>query len=282
MIVGLSNRLIICISLLVVVMVSCIEQQKLSVYEDQLVYAFELDKQMPLVSEEYPNLSEEEAYRIQKGYVNKLLAHENIGGYKASFIDTKVHNMDKVGNPIFSVIFESDIQPHNSELSLYGIHKPVLETYLGFTFNQSIQNKVNDIDELKSLIDSYRLIGDITDLKFHNLNKTKTVDFIATNAVSSFILVGDTTKYTGQDFHNSLVQINYNNNQLYELRPKRDTQKALEDLLWLINTTIDHGYPIEKGTLLSIGDKAHLTPVRHGSYEMLTETAGMLSFKIIQ
>ena len=74
---------------------------------DILIQAHNEGQPIPVLSAQYPEMDVETAYEVQKSYVGKRLAKEQIGGFKAGLTSAGGQKKFGVDAPLAGVLFES-------------------------------------------------------------------------------------------------------------------------------------------------------------------------------
>lgn len=158
----------------------------------------ELNRQEVLkITNDYPNLTHEDAYDIQHEIVDiKTSGGNEIIGLKMGLTSEAKMKQMGVNNPLYGHIFDYMLVNDKEELSLSELIHPKVESEIAFIMGKDLGGE--DVDE-KAVLDAIEYVVpvmEIIDSRYQNFEFTLT-DVIADNCSSSRVIIG--SKFTKPD-----------------------------------------------------------------------------------
>jgi 2-keto-4-pentenoate hydratase len=174
---------------------------------DLLLKAQRNNEAIPLLSQQYPELDVETAYRVQKAYVQKRLSDDEIAGFKAGLTSEEIQRKFGVTFPVSGVLFASGEKSGSPIIDKSTFETPMIETEIGYLVGKPIMHPLKDISELYNSIKAVIPVIELPDLGFTDLNKLKSVDIIAANVSASQFIVGNETNTKSLNLDNIIVTV---------------------------------------------------------------------------
>ncbi len=227
-----------------------------------IIEAKRVGKPLPILSINEPELTEKEAYTIQKKYIaTHIKKGETVGAFKAALTSKAAQQKFGVHKPLFGIIFHSGEKTTATTLPQKG--KLFIETEVGFTLKKDISKPLSTVAELQYLTDSIFAVIELPHLFYSDMKKLKGVDLIASNIAAHHYIIGE-KKAISPDILDSIhVTLSYDENVINQ--GKTDLTQW-QTLLWLINALIAEGYTIPKATPLLTGSLGKMIPAQKGMY----------------
>ena len=123
-----------------------------------IIQAEVANRQIPVLSIIYPAMDVNEAYDVQKAYIDIKLNNESIVGYKAGLTSTSLQEKFGIRESVAGVLFESGKLSDNVIVDSKDYKKLMLETEIGFIIGKSISQSIPNVDELRKHIKAVALL----------------------------------------------------------------------------------------------------------------------------
>ncbi len=219
-------------------------------------------------------ISIEEAYATQKAFVG--LRGETITGYKAGLTSTDAQQAQGVDFPVSGVLFERVRFDPGAEIETSLMSMPLIETEIGFLMSADVTAPVSRND-VSAVLASFMPMVEIVDVSFSH--RPLVTDIIACNvAAAYYIQSGD---------EHDVARVNDAALRFYAdgvLKHEGTAIDALGDQLeaaaWLINHTLEKGYPVTAGQVLMTGSLGAVYPGRPGDYRVEYGEFGEIVFSM--
>ena len=232
------------------------------------------------------DISTEEAYALQRQLVQTLNENKGWGtvcGYKAALTAEAAQQAMGVHEPVIGVLFSHGAHSADADGTLgISTDRPVLlETELGFTLNQNINEPV-DAQSVQALVSHCQ---GMIELAAPNLQQRPSgVDLISSNSASyGFITAHDThdPKTLALDhIPVSLQRLGDQTETLHTVAAGTVMQGQWHALAWLINCVLAQGYDLEAGHILMTGSVGAMHPGTPGNYVADFADLGQLAFHL--
>lgn len=247
----------------------------------QLIQA-EFDHQpIPILTKTEPGLTNEGAYTVQKDYVAmKLAGGDAIAGYKGGLTAGGVQKRFGMSAPVTGVLFASGMLKGSPVLERKGFGALMLETEIAMELGTSVTETLPDIASLRRVIRSVGPAIEVPDLGFADMKALKAPDLIAANVSARQYIIGAGVAPENFDL-NQIRVVLYHNGTAINSGPGSD---ALGDqwnaALWLVNSMVEQGYKIEKGSILLTGALGAMLPGKPGNYIADYGPFGRIEFEV--
>ena len=182
--------------------------------------------------------------------------------------------MKKYGldEPIFGVLFKSG-KHSNSDLLNYDKYY-FIEMELAFVLENSIEQKLESIEELLPNIRYFMPAIELPIINFGSKENLKAIDVVAANSCSSDFILGYPLKPEDIDFNIIKADLYHNGELIDSGESSAALGNQLEALLWLVNKALSEGYSLEKGHILITGVIGKLNEVKKGYYQAVYSDIG--------
>jgi len=247
---------------------------------DILIGAQRENQLIPVLSDQYPELEIETAYRVQKAYVHRMLAEDKIAGFKAGLTSAEIQKKFGVTFPVSGVLFASGKKLNFPEIDKSMFKMPMIETEIGFLVRKPIKHPLKDDSELRSSIKAVMPVIELPDIGFTDLKNLKAVDIIAANVSSSQFIVGTEKDAMSLDLNNITVTLSLNGQVVNQGKGSDALGDQWNAALWLVNAITKQGWKIEPGYILITGVLGKMIPGKEGKYAADFGSLGGISFEI--
>jgi 2-keto-4-pentenoate hydratase len=205
------------------------------------------------------------AYQIQQFNVNRVL---NSGGKrvgaKIGLTSFSVQQQLGVSQPDFGILFQHTQIPNGGSFPAIEILQPKAEAEIAFVLNKDINNRIEDISEMISCFDSICASIEIVGSRIENWN-IRITDTVADNASAShFVLSDERINPAGFDFEGCKMELFKNGELVSNGVGSACLGNPLNAVMWLANTMIDFGTPLQMGDIILSGALGPMISIQAG------------------
>jgi len=246
-----------------------------------LYKAFLQGKRIPNISKLYPDISLDEAYEIQKRYLDKRLRSDSIFGFKAGLCKEESQKKLSCSEPLSGILYASgNFDGPDIPLSFSG--KMVIETEIALVPGSDISRELESEEELKDIIDRVAPVIEFPDRNFEDTENFTAADMAASSVIAYGSHSGTPVALKDIDI-NGIEVVLYKNGEKITSGNGINTWKndQWKCALWLINSVIKRGYTVKKGSFLFTGAISDVTPASKGSFRADYGSFGVIDFKMI-
>lgn len=256
------------------------DKQKIELYGEELYQAFlERRPVAPLVSRE-PEMTIEDAYRIQQAFVaRRLAAGETIVGKKIGATSRPVQEMLGVYQPDFGMLTSNMVYQEGDTIDLSQMIQPRAEAELAFVLKADLKGPgITAMDVIRAtdhVLPCFEIVDSrITDWKL------KIQDTVADNASCGVYVLGK-TKGDPRKLDITLAgMVLEKNGELYSTGVGAAVQGSPANAVaWLANTLGELGIPFRAGEVILSGSQSTLVPVVDGD-ELVCTVGGLGSCRV--
>jgi 2-keto-4-pentenoate hydratase len=240
------------------------------------------------------DISTDDAYALQRQLIQQIKDNKGWGdvcGYKAALTAEVAQQAMGVHEPVIGVLFSHGARSAQANGSLeINTDRPVLlETELGFTLNQRIQEPVTP-DSVKTMVSHCQ---GVIELAAPNLQQRPSgVDLISSNSASYGFITAETTHdpmsvvLDSLDVSLTRLEAEAATTQssepelLHSFAASTVMQGQWQALAWLVNRVLDQDYELEAGHLLMTGSIGNMHPATPGKYVADFAALGQLTFHL--
>lgn len=256
------------------------DSQKIQQYGEELYQAFlERRPVAPLISRE-PEITIEDAYRIQEAFVaRRLAAGETIVGKKIGATSRPVQEMLGVYQPDFGMLTSGMVYQEGDTIDLSQMIQPRAEAELAFVLKEDLKGPgITAMDVIRAtdyVLPCFEIVDSrITDWKL------KIQDTVADNASCGVYVLGK-TKGDPRKLDITLAgMVLEKNGELYSTGVGAAVQGSPANAVaWLANTLGELGIPFKAGEVILSGSQSTLVPVVEGD-ELVCTVGGLGSCRV--
>ncbi|MEW6143455.1 MAG: fumarylacetoacetate hydrolase family protein [Thermodesulfobacteriota bacterium] len=238
------------------------------------------NRPLPVLTQQYPDLSIEDAYDIQAEYVRLKLGGDKIAGYKAGLTSKAAQEKFVVDTPVSGVLFSSGTHESTAVIEGSKFRSLVIETEIGFVAGKRIEEKIIDIARLREYIGAVLPVIELPETGFADMKKIKAQDIVAANVGSAVFITGARRPLADADPDDITVKLVSDGETLNQGKGSDALGGQWEALLWLVNSAIGNGWKIERGDILITGALGKVVPAKPGRYQAQFGELGDISFDI--
>jgi len=254
------------------------EQDKMA---EQIYRAYLNGEKIPNISLINQGITSEEAYQIQKKYLAMRLDSDAICGFKAGLCTSGAQKKLDYTEPLSGILYASGNYRERS-VPMYPSGRMIIETEIGLVMGRDISAHIESVAEMKEAIDNVMPAIEFPDHNFADIEHFTALDLISCNVIASGCMEGIKVPAVEYDLNNIKVSLYYEN-EVIDSGIGSNTWKndQWESARWLVNSIIDHGYVIKKGSFLLTGALGSMVTARKGSYRADYGKLGRIEFDIV-
>ena len=253
---------------------------RVSELADLLSAADATDQAIPVLSARAPDLDVAAAYRVQRAYVRRRLADDQIAGFKAGLTSQASQRRFGVTSPAAGVLLASGRRRTAAEIKASRFHLLMIETEIGFVVGERIAEPLEDVSALRERLRGVVPAIELPDLGFADMKKLKGVDIIAANVSAAEFIVGDERSLEGLDPNQVAVTLTLDGKATGRGVGSDAMGDQWKAARWLVNTIVRHGWEIEPGAVLLTGALGKMLPGKPGTYSADFGALGTIAFEV--
>jgi 2-oxopent-4-enoate/cis-2-oxohex-4-enoate hydratase len=256
------------------------DKQKIEYYGDELYHAFVSRRAVaPLLTRE-PDITLEDAYRIQERFVaRRLTAGETIVGKKIGATSKPVQDFLGVYQPDFGMLTSAMVFQEGDTIDLSQLIQPKAEAELAFVLKHDLKGPgITAMDVIRAtdyVVPCFEIVDSrITDWQI------KIQDTVADNASCGVFVLGK-TKGDPRKLDITLAgMVLEKNGELFSTGVGAAVQGSPANAVaWLANTLGALGIPFKAGEVILSGSQSSLVPVTDGD-ELVCTVGGLGSCRV--
>jgi 2-oxopent-4-enoate/cis-2-oxohex-4-enoate hydratase len=248
---------------------------KITQYGDELYEAWLARRTVPPLREREPDITIEDAYRIQERFVaRRLAAGETIVGKKIGATSKPVQDFLGVYQPDFGLLTSGMVYQEGDTIDLGALIQPKAEAELAFVLKEDLQGPgVTAMDVIRAT-DYVLPCFEIVDSRVTAWN-IKIQDTVADNASCGVYVLGK-TKGDPRKLDITLAgMLVEKNGELFSTGVGAAVQGSPANAVaWLANTLGTLGIPFKAGEVILSGSQSALVPVADGD-ELVCTVGGL-------
>lgn len=256
------------------------DNQKIQQYGEELYQAWQSRRPVTPLIEREPDITIEDAYRIQEAFVaRRLAAGETIVGKKIGATSRPVQEMLGVYQPDFGMLTSNMVYQEGDIIDLSQMIQPKAEAELAFVLKEDLKGPgITAMDVIRAtdyVLPCFEIVDSrITDWKL------KIQDTVADNASCGVYVLGK-TKGDPRKLDITLAgMVLEKNGELYSTGVGAAVQGSPANAVaWLANTLGELGIPFKAGEVILSGSQSTLVPVADGD-ELVCTVGGLGSCRV--
>ncbi|MET1255007.1 2-keto-4-pentenoate hydratase [Aliikangiella maris] len=250
-------------------------------FAQQLLTANLNRQPLPHYSQHFPQITEQQAYMVQRDYVTLRKTNDPIAGYKAGLTSTAGQKKFNVSQALSGVLFSSGFVSDAQKIQLDSVKKLMIETEIGFILSKNITQPITDVETLKQMIDSVVAVIELPNLGYAKPSQLNGVDLIASNLASHQFLLGNPIKLSKINAIDAIeTRLLLADKVINNGKATDALSSQWHALTWLINHLLASGFTLSEGNLLITGALGKMIPAQKGIYQANFGQLGQLSFSI--
>lgn len=205
------------------------------------------------------------AYRVQSHNVRARINQGRcIVGRKIGLTSPAVQKQLGVDQPDFGVLFDDFDVTGNATVDSSRLLQPRIEAEIAFILSESIRSPIT-VADAPDYIDTVAAAFEIVDSRIAGWDITL-ADTVADNASSGLYVLGDIVSRTAApELAEVTMTMTADGEQVSAGRGSDCLGSPWEALVWLANTSLSYGAPLQTGEVILSGALGPMVPVAPGS-----------------
>ena len=256
------------------------DNNKIEQYGDELYEAFVARRAVPPLLSREPDITIEDAYRIQQRFVaRRLQAGETVVGKKIGATSKPVQEFLGVYQPDFGILTSGMVYQEGDTIDLSELIQPKAEAELAFVLKHDLKGPgITAMDVIRAT-DYVLPCFEIVDSRITNW-QIKIQDTVADNASCGVYVLGK-TKGDPRKLDLTLAgMVLEKNGEIFSTGVGAAVQGSPANAVaWLANTLGELGIPFKAGEVILSGSQSALVPVVDGD-ELVCTVGGLGSCRV--
>ena len=255
----------------------------------QLDQAEQTGQQMRQFSLQYPEMSMEDAYAIQKAWVaHKIAAGRKMVGHKIGLTSRAMQVSSNISEPDYGVLLDDMLFQEGTDLPMSRFIVPRVEVELAFILAKPLSGPNCTIFDVLNATDYVVPAVEIIDARLHNVDPAtgitrKVFDTISDNAANAGIVLGGRPiKPDALDLRR-IPAILYRNGVIEESGVSAAVlNHPANGVAWLANKLHPHGITLQPGQIILGGSFTRPVSAQAGdTFHIDYDQLGSISFRFV-
>ena len=232
----------------------------------QLIEAERSCRPIAPISEKYPKMSYDDAYKIQfKTIALKEKEGAIVVGRKIGLTSKAMQELIGLNEPDFGIIVDNKVYSEGEIISLKNMIVPRIEAEIGFLLKEDLKGPGVTVVDVLAATQGVMPLLEVKDTRINNLKPT-IFDAIADNATSGIVILGGKLTPLTTDIDLRLIGMVFEKNG--KIVSTATGAEALgnpaEPVAWLANKMAEYGIELKKGEFVMSGGLSRAEEVKPG------------------
>ncbi len=241
---------------------------------DLLLSAEAGGRPIPVLSAVAPGLDLATAYGVQRLYVERRLANERIGGFKAALTTSEAQAAFGVSEPLLGVLFASGRREGSPVIALKSLRLPGIEMEMIFAVGEPIDRPLADAWALVAKLRWVAPAIELPELGYGAFGGLTGPDIAAANSSAALYIVGPRWPPDEVDLATVEAAL-YRDGVLLDSGRAGDPWAAA---LWTVNMALAQGWTVRPGDLVLAGAMSGPLIATPGAYHADFGALGAIDF----
>lgn len=231
----------------------------------RLLDAEKTRRAIPPLLQTYPDMTVEDAYRIQLACVErKIMKGARVVGKKIGLTSKAMQEMFHVTKPDYGHLFDSMLYVDGDVVDIGVFLQPKLEVEVAFVLKKELKGPGVSVLDVIDATDYVVPAFEIIDSRIHDW-KIAFEDTVADNGSSACaVLGGRPTPLAGLDLHHIGMIVSKNGRQIDTAAGAAVMGNPLRAVVWLANAIGEYGISLQAGEVILSGAFAAAVPIEAG------------------
>jgi len=219
-----------------------------------LFQAQQSGKTINLISEQFTDLTTQDAYQIQE--INIQRSGQAIIGYKLGYTSAAMREQMKISEPNYGTLLRNqwlDAASEPAHLNLDELIHPLIEPEIAFLIGKDIRSPLSEINDIQSYVSAVMPALEVVDTRYHNYQFTL-IDNIADSSSSARFITGKPMLLSSLiSLADVSVELSCSNQPLASGLAADCMGNPLHALIWLSNRLIAQGDYLKADQIIMTG-----------------------------
>jgi 2-oxo-hept-3-ene-1,7-dioate hydratase/2-keto-4-pentenoate hydratase len=231
-----------------------------------LIEAYQTRKALPLLTHSYPQIGMDDAYAIQKAFVDhRLTQGRTVRGYKVGLTSKAMQEMSGAAEPDFSAMTDDLFLPEDTPLEASRFFRPLIEIEIAFVMKSALKGPgILPVDVLRAT-DFVLPSIEVVDFRVGPAPGMTVIDTVADLAACGAAVLGaNPCRLEDLDLRRVLGQMIINGKVEQEGYASAVLGNPVTAVAWLANKLGEFGITFEAGQTILTGSFVRAMPVKAG------------------
>ena len=231
-----------------------------------LIETYQTRKALPLLTQSYPQIAMDDAYAIQKAFVeHKLAQGRTVRGYKVGLTSKAMQEMSGATEPDFSAMTDDLFLPEDTALEAARFFRPLIEIEIAFVMKSALKGPgILPVDVLRAT-DFVVPSIEVVDFRVGPAPGMTVVDTVADLAACGAAVIGSNPcRLKDIDLRRVHGQMIINGKVEQEGYASAVLGNPVTAVAWLANKLGEFGITFEAGQTILTGSFVRAMPVKVG------------------
>jgi len=244
-------------------------------FAERIFAAWKSGEPMPQISAAYPDTTQEEAYLVQRAFVERIMQSDDIGGYKAAGVGNAAAD-----HPLVAVMPASGILSAADKIVVDLKDDPNrhVETEIGYVFAKSITAPPADVDALRECLKAVVAIVELPGGAVEQKQPGTENDIIAWNINAKAMVVGKEHRPESIDPDAVEIQLTREGEPVNTAKGSMAAIGQWNTLLKTVTHVLAQGYTLQPGHVITNGALGKILKAEPGNYRADFGVLGMIEF----
>ncbi len=224
-----------------------------------------------------PDATLDEAYFVQRLFVEHMLEDDEIGGYKAAGVANPAPHF-----PLIAVMPASGVFYAHDEVVIDLADDPSrhVENEIGFIFDKPITAPVADVETLREHVAAIVAIVEVPGNPVEEMQPVTETDLVAWNINGKDMILGES--FDPDEIDPDAIEIRFTRDGtvINEARGDMAAGGQWHTLLKTVNHIVTQGYPLKAGHIITNGALGKILPAEPGKYRAEYGPLGVIEFEV--
>lgn len=231
-----------------------------------LIETYQTRKALPLLTQTYPQIGMDDAYAIQKAFVEHSVAQgRTVRGYKVGLTSKAMQEMSGATEPDFSAMTDDLFLPEDTQLEASRFFRPLIEIEIAFVMKSALKGPgILPVDVLRAT-DFVLPAIEVVDFRVGPAPGMTVVDTVADLAACGAAILGSNPcRLEDIDLRRVHGQMIINGKVEQEGHASAVLGNPVAAVAWLANKLGEFGVTFEAGQTILTGSFVRAMPVQAG------------------
>lgn len=250
---------------------------------NRFVEAWESNQPLPALSQLMPETTLEQAYDIQRAWVQATLRKEEIGGVKGGVVTPGGQQLFDIQEPLGAILRVKGRSDDAEEALIHRKDFPglALETEIGFVVGKRIDKQLTTLKEFREHVNGIVPVIELPAGEWKQPEgNPKAIDYAAINLHSSDYLIGEPVAAVELELKEIHMKFTRNGKVLHQAKGADCWRGPWETGLWLAQFAHRQGITLEPGQVIICGALGQVHPPDKGDYVLDAGALGEIRFSI--
>lgn len=242
---------------------------------DRLIEAEITRTPIDVLSAEYPHMTAEEGYQIQRAIITKKVARgARVIGKKVAFTSRANQELFKVHEPVYGQLLDSGVYAEGISVKTAALIQPMVDCEITFVMRRRLEGPGVTVPEVLRATEGIMPSLELADSRMRDwIGRAKASDILADSCANAGIIVGgEIHSLQHFDLRHTGVVVEKNGEIIATAASAAVLGNPAQSIAWLVNKLAEVALALEEGEMVLAG--ALVGSVRMAAGDVLKATFG--------